>query len=44
MLALSVYEALRDAVAAHTGGVPRVDAPCTAPALLAALGGRSGAS
>ena len=44
MLALSVYEALRDAVAAHTGGIPRVDAPCTAPTLLAALGGRSGAS
>ena len=39
MLALSVHEALRDAVAAHTGGVPRVDAPCTPGSLLRALGG-----
>jgi xanthine dehydrogenase large subunit len=40
MLAISVYEALRDAVAAHTGGVPRVDAPCTPMSLLRALGQR----
>ncbi len=37
MLGISVYEAIRDAVASTTGGAPRVDAPCTPASVLSAL-------
>ncbi|TWO72417.1 xanthine dehydrogenase molybdopterin binding subunit [Caenimonas sedimenti] len=41
MLAISVWEALRDAVAHHEGSAVRLDAPATAENLLRALRARS---
>ncbi|MEC5399924.1 xanthine dehydrogenase molybdopterin binding subunit [Uliginosibacterium sp. H1] len=38
MLPFSVFFAIRDAVAARTGGCPRLDAPATPEAILRALG------
>ena len=38
LLAFSVWLAIRDAVAAVTGGAPRLDAPATPEAILRALG------
>jgi xanthine dehydrogenase large subunit len=41
MLAISVYEALRDAVASARPGAVRLEAPATAENVLRALGGLS---